>query len=108
MNLPAGCSMGADPNEPCCQKPVCQDPKTPLIPIFQPGSIGHGVVQPPSTSDLFNSSYTLNVQILYTDTVARPTASHFTSKPGIGKYLHIPIISKICIKILFPNAVLPT
>ncbi|CAC5385625.1 unnamed protein product [Mytilus coruscus] len=84
-SLPVGCHMEADDSEPCCQKPVCIDPKTPVIPIFNQGTTGQGVVRPPSITDLYNNTYQVHYTLLYgNQTVAPPTAPSATIRPGIG------------------------
>ena len=78
--------MEADESEPCCQKPVCIDPKTPVIPVFNQGTTGHGIVRPPSVTDLYNNTYQVQYPLLYSNrTVPPPTASTNTNVPGIGK-----------------------
>ena len=76
--------MEADDSEPCCQKPKCIDPKTPVIPVFNQGTTGHGVVQPPSITDLYNNTYQVHYTMLYgNSTVQPPTPGHQTGTGGI-------------------------
>lgn len=88
--------MDADPNDPCCRKPICRyDPITGQtyipIPAFAPAVTGKGVVEPPTTFDLLNNTqYTATVALYQTGFTPIPPTSQTNITGGIGKSLYGP------------------
>ena len=91
--IPASCHIEADPNDPCCRKPVCQyDPSTGQtyvpIPAFAPAVTGKGVVEPPTSSDLLNNTqYTATVALFQTGFTPVPPTVKSNITGGIGRLL---------------------
>lgn len=83
--------MEADPNDPCCRKPVCHyDPITGHtyipIPAFAPAVTGKGVVEPPTSSDLLNNTqYTATVALFQTGFTPVPPTVQSNITGGIGR-----------------------
>lgn len=90
--IPTSCHMEADPNDPCCRKPVCHyDPITGQtyvpIPAFAPAVTGKGVVEPPTSSDLLNNTqYTATVALFQTGFTPVPPTVQSNITGGIGKW----------------------
>lgn len=89
--IPTSCHMEADPNDPCCRKPVCHyDPITGHtyipIPAFAPAVTGKGVVEPPTSSDLLNNTqYTATVALFQTGFTPVPPTVQSNITGGIGR-----------------------
>ena len=97
-SLPASCVLDVDPEDACCQRPTCTDPKTPVVPVFKPGTSGQSSVSPPEPSELYQGTQT----IPYSFTISAgsgsntPTANpNYTPGTGIGKQS----LSIICIRV---------
>lgn len=85
LNLPAECTFVTDPNDSCCQKPTCPNPNTPIVPTFGQSNIGHGIVQPPSSTDLYQNYSPIPYTVIYNTgpTTHSPSATNHAS---IGKW----------------------
>lgn len=105
--IPTSCHMEADPNDPCCRKPVCHyDPITGHtyipIPAFAPAVTGKGVVEPPTSSDLLNNTqYTATVALFQTGFTPVPPTVQSNITGGIGRS-RWRIVGKIAI-FFFPD-----
>ncbi|GFR69726.1 collagen alpha-6(VI) chain [Elysia marginata] len=54
--VPNGCSLVADPDDPCCVKPKCADPSVTPVPHFQTYTTNFRPVAPPTDNNRFTGT----------------------------------------------------
>lgn len=76
--------MENNPDDACCKTPKCPDPSTPIVPTFGQSNIGHGVVQPPSITDLYQNYSPVPYTVIY-NTGSTTRAPSVTQPGTIGR-----------------------